>query len=283
MKLYKKITKQSFRHDKPVNVLCESYRIREQVNEKTGEVEAVFLEGTAITFGKPTRNRVSYTYESGMETHKTLVGKPFLDTHNDSSIRTHPPFGHVELTQPGTNPKNGMPALFYRVNIDPEETVFIRKAKRGDIPGVSIQVLVDNIVEREDEFGEYIEASIREFLELSAVLIPGDGDTSMALAESFQQMKEKLYKEVSTIAPVDSDEDFPLEPLPKEQKIYKQEPKIKKDEDEFLFEGKRKTEVAFKGCNCPACGMQMLKDSYKNGIQLRCWACNYRINKIGGN
>jgi hypothetical protein len=304
MKMHKQLTKQSFKINEPVNVLCETYRIREVKNEQTGEIEAVFLEGVAITFGKPTRNRVSYTYQSGIKTHISLVGKPFLDTHNDTSIRTHPPFGHVEMTEPGTNPKNSMPCLFYRVNVDPEEKVFIRKAKRGDIPGVSIQVLVDDIMEKEDSYGTFIEANIREYLELSAVLIPGDGDTSISLAESFQKMKEKTYKEINTstgegiitpdgvfprkkilgeITQEDEEEELPLMDLPKE-KNYGED-----DEDEFpdvdkpdRMIGRRKTEVAFKGCGCPACGMQMLKDNYSNGFQLRCWACNYKISKVGG-
>jgi len=308
MKTYKPITKQSFKVNEPVKVLCETYRIREVKNEATGEIEAVYLEGVAITFGKPTRNRVSYTYESGIGTHKTLVGKPFLDTHNDSSIRTHPPFGHVESCEPGTNPKNGMPCLMYRVNVDPEEKIFIRKAKRGDIPGVSIQVLVDDVMEKEDMYGGFIEAQIREYLELSAVLIPGDGDTSINLAESFQKIKEKTFKEVNTtngegvinpngVLPrrkvldeaegeqKDEDKEKPLmpidPPMSDKQKTYDidEEPEMDIDKPNRMV-GKRTTEVAFKGCNCPACGMQMLKDNYRNGFELRCWACDYRIDKI---
>jgi len=297
--------------NKPVDILCESYRIKEQINEETGNVESVFLEGIAITFGKPTRNRVSYTYQSGIGTHKTLIGKPFLDTHNDTSIRTHPPFGHVVECYEGLNPKLNMPCLMYRVDLDPAEDVFIRKAKRGDIPGVSIQVLVDDVMDSQDEYGSYIEANIREYLELSAVLIPGDGDSSMALAESFHKAKEKYYKEITTTngegiigpdaieprrkvlgreqedsAQNEDEEERPLMPLDplmsKQQVIYgKPEDEIDAEVDKPLkLIGKRKTEVAFKGCNCPACGMQMLKDSYTNGMQLRCWACDHRITKI---
>jgi len=245
-----KVIQNSFNFNKPVNVMCESYKIREVMNEKTGVIESVFLEGVAITFGKPTRNRVSYTYESGIGAHQTLVGKPFLDTHNDTSIRTHPPFGHVEMTEPGVNPKNGLPCLFYRVNIDPEEGVFIRKAKRGDIPGVSIQVLVDDVLERDDSYGAFIEATIREYLELSAVLIPGDGDTSMSLAESFQKMKEKSFKEVDTTSGegiIGPDGIFPTRKILEEEE---NEPEV--DQPDRMI-GSRNTEVAFKGCGCPAC------------------------------
>jgi hypothetical protein len=291
--------------NQPVNVMCESYRITEQIDDRTGQINAVYLEGVAITFGKPTRNRVSYAYQSGMGAHKTLIGKPFLDTHNDTSIRTHPPFGHVAECSAGTNPRNQLPCLFYKVDLDPDEKVFIRKAKRGDIPGVSIQVLVDDVQDAEDEYGTYMEANIREYLELSAVLIPGDGDTSVALAESFKKAKEKVYKEINTtngegvIGPdgvfptrkvraleqEDEEEIKPLmpldEPLSKQSIIYgRPDDEIDAKVDKPLkLIGKRKTEVAFRGCMCPACGMQMLKDSYVNGMELRCWACDYRITK----
>lgn len=295
------------RLNQPVNVLCESYRIKEQINEDTGKIESVFLEGIAITFGKPTRNRVSYTYESGIGTHKTLIGKPFLDTHNDTSIRTHPPFGHVVECFPGTNPKVNMPCLMYKVDLDPAEEVFIRKAKRGDIPGVSIQVLVDDVSDAEDAFGSYIEANIREYLELSAVLIPGDGDSSIMLAESFRQAKEKVYKEVTTtngegiigpdsILPArkvlgreqdgnpEDEEEYPIMPLddPMSKQICGNPQKDITDsvDKPIKLIGKRSTEVAYKGCVCPVCSMQMLKDSYANGMELRCWACDYRITKV---
>lgn len=238
----------------PVKVLCETYNIKEQystdekgntIQDKDGNpvIEAVWMEGVAITFNKPTRNRVSYTYDSGLEKHKSLIGKPILDSHNDTSIRTHPPFGHVENCWPGTNPKNNLPCLFYRANIDPDEREFIRKAKRKDIPGVSIQVLVDDVVEKEDMYGEFIEANIREYLELSGVLIPGDGDTSIALAERFRERKKKegtitpdgVYSQKKVNESEDENEEKPLMPLPDseedqktqaEQKIYQPDPYV---------------------------------------------------------
>lgn len=174
-----------------IRVLCESYKIKEQIDENTGKVNAVFLEGRAITFGKPTRNGVSYTYESGMQTYKGLIGKPFLDSHRDDSIRDCPPYGHVVNTEMAD--ANGLKVLNYRVDLDPAEEVFIRKAKRGDIPGVSIQVLVDEADEMTAPDGSpIIQAHITEFLELSAVLIPGDGDTTLKFAESFRQEKQTL-------------------------------------------------------------------------------------------
>ena len=101
------VKKDRIKINSEVNVLCESYKIKEQFDE-AGEVKAVFLEGVAITFGKPTRNRVSYTYKSGIEKHKTLIGKPFLDTHHDDSIHLYPPYGHVANCFSGINPKNNL-------------------------------------------------------------------------------------------------------------------------------------------------------------------------------
>lgn len=310
MKLYKPLRKQSFKLKERVSILCESYQLKEAKDEETGKPlinqvtgePIIYLEGVAITFGKPTRNRVSYTAQSGIATKDSLVMKPFLDTHNDSSIRTHPPFGHVETVWEGINPKNGLPCLFYRVNIDPEEKVFIRKARRHDITGVSIQVLVDDVRELEDDYGTFLEATIREYLELSAVLIPGDGDTSISmgeksLAERFHVMSKKNMKELTTdngeaiirpdgvfpkrkvMGEADGEEEEkPLMVLDKEQKIYN-EPEDIPEKDEFpRYYGQRETEVAFQGCNCPSCGTQMLKDNFENGFRLRCYACDYAIN-----
>jgi len=309
---------QTFEFTSPVKVMCATYKVVEQF-DKESQTKSVFFEGVAITFGKPTRNRVSYTYESGVGSHKTLIGKPFLDTHHDDSIHTHPPFGHVVECFPGTNEANGLPCLRYKVDIDPEETTFIRKAKRGDIAGTSIQVLVDDVTEKEDVYGTYIEANIREFLELSAVLIPGDGDTSISLVESFHRKRFEtagdIKDTINTITPdgIYSDkkvlgeefddeqedeeeierpvEEFPV-PISKQQISYI--PKYGDEGEEIVDElkkidkpkkmvGKRETFVAYKDCKCPSCGTQMLKDNYSNGFQLRCWACNYRIQQKGGN
>ena len=297
----------NFKPKSPIKIMCETYKIVEQFDKDT-QTKSVFFEGVAITFGKPTRNRVSYTYESGIGAHKTLVGKPFLDTHHDDSIHAFPPFGHVIECYPGTNEANGLPCLMYKVDIDPEETTFIRKAKRGDIAGTSIQVLVDDVDEQQDIYGTYINANIREFLELSAVLIPGDGDTSISLVESFHNFKSGCdIKKQNTITPdgifsdkkvleeeispeQQEDEFIPIQPI--DPPMSKQQinflPKygnagddikdeLKKIDKPTKLIGKRESAVAFKGCGCPSCGTQMLKDNFDNGFRLRCWKCNYRI------
>ena len=285
-----------------VSVLCEEANVVEEFDNE-GNVKSVYVGGVAITFHKPTRNRVSYTQVTGEAQMNTLIGKPFLDTHNDTSIRTHPPFGHVIEVSKGINEKNNMPCLNYRVDLDPEETSFIRKLKRKDIPGVSIQVLVDSVTEKEDNFGSFLEANIREYLELSAVLIPGDGDSSITITEKFHAMKEGVITPDGVLSrkkvlakdaigvdnEEDPDEDLPVMPIkPRitrqgleedEDNIKVIQPKLPDPDkpEEFRFTGKRKTEAAWKGCKCPDCGRQMLKDSYSNGVRLRCYKCNFII------
>jgi len=290
-----------------IRVLCESYHIKEKLNERTGMVEGVRMEGIAITFGKPTRNKVSYTSESGQTSYKSLIGKPFLDSHHDDSIRQHPPYGHIIEAYPTTNPENGLPALGYVVDLDPEEKDFIRKARRKDIPGVSIQVLVDDVTEKEDfENGQFIEARIKEFLEMSAVLIPGDGDSSMMLAERFLHGRAKVLKEDLTTgngaaliqtpalgkkirkAPEPAAEEgaFLIDPETGELT----EPKEKKPDIAAGKGGKkmysRHIEMAKFGLNCPSCGSQLLKESFRESrnsepslVDTKCVKCGHSIKK----
>jgi DNA-directed RNA polymerase subunit RPC12/RpoP len=177
--------------NKSVRVLVEKYSIltqekqRELFKEQFGDDvdNRVIMECMAITFGKPTRNNVRYQVPD-KAVAETLVNKPFLDTHNDDTVFNT--FGHVikqEIRQEGNKYKQ-----YAWVDVDPEEKKFIHKARRKDIPGVSIQVLVD---EAEEDHEGIINAHIQEYLELSSVLIPGDGDTSSVIKERFNKMKEQ--------------------------------------------------------------------------------------------
>lgn len=131
----------------------------------------------------PTRNGISYTAES-LSKYCDFFNKngktiPSLDTHNDESIRKFPPFGHIEKLFMNGND------LMYQMDVDPEEKMFIHKAKRGDISEVSIQAIVDQIEEKEDfDTGDgIIIADVRELLEISPVLIPGSRDSNMQFLE----------------------------------------------------------------------------------------------------
>ena len=190
-----------------ISLLSESFEIEETATtSKTGEIDEkphkVYLVGKALTFGKPTRNKVAYTHESGLASLKSWEGKPFLNSHKDDDVLNT--IGHVENMEirPDDNGKN---SLFYKVDIDPTEEKFIRKVKRKDIPYVSVQVLVSDVRQKETmEHGNYIEADIKEGLELSSVLIPGETEafgyiSEEKFAESFLSKKEQYPDAVTDI------------------------------------------------------------------------------------
>lgn len=186
-----------------ITLLSESFQIEESpANEKEHKV---YLTGKALTFGKPTRNKVAYTYDSGLASLKSWEGRPFLNSHKDDDVLNT--IGHVESMEIRPDDK-GRQSLFYKVDIDPAEEKFIRKVKRRDIPYVSVQVLVSDVRQKESmEFGNYIEADIKEGLELSSVLIPGERETNGFIteerfAESF--LKKEQYPDA--VADIKKDE-----------------------------------------------------------------------------
>ena len=170
-----------------ISVFCESYDIEERdgltSKDKSGESQKqVLLKGKALVFGKPTRNKVMYTLESARATLSSWIGRPFLNSHDDSNVLNS--IGHITKMELAKDEAN-KDVMNYEVDIDPAEKDFIRKAKRKDIPHVSIQVLVSDVRRKESAgFGDYIEADIKEGLELSAVLIPGDWESNGVISES---------------------------------------------------------------------------------------------------
>ena len=173
---------------------------------------------------------------------------------------------------------------------------------------MSIQVLVDEIFDQEDEAGEYILANIQEFLELSAVLIPGDGDTTVTFAERCKGFKSSLDTEekksknpvggkkigdtkdeepdeLKRVKPMiglgKEAEDTPVAGLDVEEADRK---KGNGDKQEaFIVSIKQSlqikrdfTEAAFNGCKCPKCKEHMVKDNFSvpslgfETFQLRC-------------
>jgi len=166
--------------------------------EETGtdnSLAGVKIKGKLITCGVPTRNGISYTRESMQKFVNTFnqagATMPFLDSHDDSSIRKNPPFGHItKLSMSGND-------VGYEADIDPEEKPFLRKLKRGDIREVSLQAIVDSVGEQEalDGGQKSVMADVRELLEVSSVLIPGARGTSMEMEESFGFMSEQRFVE----------------------------------------------------------------------------------------
>ena len=169
----------------------ESFAIKEGIDPKTQQ-KAFYIEGTAITANKPTRNGIAYTLESMEKTYKGLIGKPILDSHQDTSYRHV--LGHVENAWVD----NGV--LKYRANLDPEEKDLIRKIQRKDINSVSIQVLCGDAEELTSSMSgdPFINAQVQEFLELSIVTIPGSQDTTMQLVEAFHPEMRKSREDITT-------------------------------------------------------------------------------------
>lgn len=210
-------------------IYAESFKIEEALSAE-GKLDGYKLVVTALPFGKVSSNRIMYNKESVariMEDPEIgLVGRSFCDNHiTDQSLRSHPPFGHVEAVWIDENTNS----LMARVDIDPEEKDIVRKLKRKDISKVSIQVLGDSVMERFDEQGgSYSEASIGRFLELSLVTVPGFSDANVKSFEMIcaESLRKKVHKEdVSTATAGDATaigiagakkKEF-VEPLPEDQ------------------------------------------------------------------
>jgi len=169
----------------------------EKVKDKDKDEEKIIISGQAMPIGKKSRNGVNYRPESVKKAVKTLEKAPFLFNHNtDISL------GHI--TEADSNEKG----IEYKADIDPEEKNYLRKVERGDIRHVSVGAMVSN-PEFDEETGE-VTVDVDEFVELSAVPVPGFKDTSsqvnnkiesksgaLYLAETFgnEEMKEKLKQE----------------------------------------------------------------------------------------
>jgi HK97 family phage prohead protease len=128
------------------------------------------VSGTAIPYGKLSRNGVRYRDESVRKAAPTLNGVSFLFNHN-----TDRPIGHVESQ---ISEEDG---IHYAADLDPGEEDIVRKVGRGDIRHASIGAIVANPVFNEDGT---VEVDIDEFVELSLVPVPGFKDAT-AVRESF--------------------------------------------------------------------------------------------------
>ncbi len=162
--------------------------------DNDSSTKGVIIKGELITCGVPTRNGISYTRESMTRFvnffNQNRMTLPFLDSHDDTSIRKNPPFGHLTgLSIQGDK-------VFYIADIDPKEEVFLHKLRRGDIKEVSLQAIVDSVGEQESLDGDNaIIADVKELLEVSSVLIPGARGTSIELQESLGFLSEQRFVE----------------------------------------------------------------------------------------
>lgn len=141
-------------------VMIESEDFKIETIKKEGEEDKVIFSGLALPFGKESRNGHTYNTKRASKVSNTLKNKSFLFNHNYDNV-----LGHT--TDKVSVDKEG---IYYEVDIDPEEKDFIRKAKRKDIQNVSVGVIIDEVLEKE---GKPPELLISEFIELSAVTVPG--------------------------------------------------------------------------------------------------------------
>lgn len=158
------------------NVLIESYKFSKESKE------GVTVTGTALPFGKTSRNGFTYVTESIKKAYPTLEKAPVLFNHDTNKV-----LGHVKslkITESG---------LDYEMDLDPDEPI-VKKLRRGDIRKVSIQCLYDEKESFIDESG-VTHAYISEFLELSVVTIPGFADTSAQVVEMLKDKKETKSSE----------------------------------------------------------------------------------------
>lgn len=127
--------------------------------------DTVIISGDAQPLDDDSRNGVRYRPDSVKKAAHTLKGVAFLFNHDSSRS-----LGHV--VDSGLSKTH----LTYTADVDPEEKEYIRKVERKDIKHVSVGCMVEN-VEFDEEENIYI-CDVKEYVELSAVTIPGFSNTS---------------------------------------------------------------------------------------------------------
>jgi len=173
----------------------------ESLDPATGKRTSFKIMGEAIDDVHVTRNGVQY--QNLLNTYKSLEGKPFLDSHDDSSYKMA--LGHVESVQ--IVPIEGGHAIRHVTDIDPMEEDYIRKVKRGDCNYVSISAVPEKAIKKKDR----LIAPIAEFLHLAAVSVPGHRNSKISgyLAENFNTNTGSKMP--------DDEKEKPVEDAPKEE------------------------------------------------------------------
>jgi len=190
-------------------------RISTETYESNITSSEAIITGLALPFNKISRNGFKYLSESIKENYSTIIGKPVLFNHDPNRV-----IGHV------TEAKIGKTGMEYKMDIDPEEKDIVRKLKRKDLSNVSIQCIYDDDKSFVTEEG-VTNAYINEFLELSVVTLPGFGDTTAQVSESFKVKDKKINKgenmsEDKKVAAKEEAEQKP-EPKPEDKKEEKTE------------------------------------------------------------
>ena len=179
-------------------VISKSPITFEETLDPTTQTRTSFkIMGEAINDIDVSRNGIKY--EKLDSAYKSLEGKPFLDSHNDSSYKTA--LGHVESVQ--LTPVNGGVSIRHVTDIDPKEEDYIRKVKRGDCNFVSISAIPEKVIKKKDHWV----APLSEFLHLAAVSVPGHRNSKLSgyLAEKFESTTESTMTDDKTDKKPDED------------------------------------------------------------------------------
>lgn len=199
----------------------------EKAKDKGGK-EIVIISGNAQPLNEDSRNGVRYRPESVKKNYKTLEGVAFLNGHDPTKS-----LGHVE--EVGLTNSH----VTFRADVDPEETEYIRKVERKDIRHVSVGCMVENVEWNEEE-NIYI-CDVKEYVELSAVTVPGFANTSankegaMFLAEKLGD--EKVVEKLKAAAKENADEEEKSNHGVEEKAHKERKNRFKKKEDVKSDEG----------------------------------------------
>lgn len=147
-------------------------KVSEATKEKSNTENGVYVKGMALPFGKTSRNGVQYEKQSVKEAHKDLQGRTMLFNHKQDWVTGH--ILNTEITE------NGM---YFEGDINPNAEMpngvpVAEAIERGDINSVSIQAFIEQLGEEADEDAvigdmETEKVAVKDFLEISAVSIPG--------------------------------------------------------------------------------------------------------------
>ncbi len=169
-----------------VGITAENYQVSENIersrsdavtglNKQQEQSDGLKIHGLALPFDKRSRNGVVYQKESIQEAADTLVGCSLLFNHDEDN-----PIGHIEDVEVKED------GLYYYGDLN-EEKREVESLKRGDIPHVSIQATINETEETEKKGI----VAVNEFLEMSAVTIPGFSRTDVEAEETVRI--EKLF------------------------------------------------------------------------------------------
>jgi phage head maturation protease len=171
-----------------VGITAEEYKVKENterttkdavtgLNQQQKESDGLKIQGLALPFDKRSRNGVVYEKQSVKQAAESLVGCPLLFNHNEEN-----PIGHIEDVEIKED------GLYYFGDLN-EEKKETDSLQRGDIPHVSIQATIKETMESETQG----KVAVKEFLEMSAVTVPGFSSTDVEAEETVRI--EKLVKQ----------------------------------------------------------------------------------------